>query len=209
MLSQVRVKPPFLLDQKKKKKLFLLLVILFCFLYSLLKYQSLYQTFLKITLPEHFGMSQTAIDVGVHRGSHSARLSSCWTLLASIHDPIVTSSLLNILKLKARNASTKKKGNQKRTISEKGTWKWITHKKIYKNDRPVISSSCQWRNHLCRQNIYGAISMLKVFTSKQMSWFLVPDILNYLNHWPKKKKKKKKTTQNLNAYFLNNAHTPE
>lgn len=53
-----------------------------------------------VLLPEHFGMSQTAIDVGVHRGSHIAPLCSWWTFMASIHEPIVTSSLLNILKLK-------------------------------------------------------------------------------------------------------------
>lgn len=56
----------------------------------------------KIVLPEHFGISHTAIDVEVHLGSHIALLSSWWTFIASIHDPIVTSSLLNILKLKSR-----------------------------------------------------------------------------------------------------------
>lgn len=68
--------------------------------------------FLKITLPEHFGMSHTAMEVGVQRGSHIAWLSSWWTFIASIHDPIVTSSLLNILKLKARKTSPKQKSNQ-------------------------------------------------------------------------------------------------
>lgn len=54
-------------------------------------------------IPEHFGMSQTAIDVGVHRGSHNALLFSWWTFIASIQDPIVTSSLLNILKLNIKS----------------------------------------------------------------------------------------------------------
>lgn len=51
-------------------------------------------------LPEHFGMSQTAMDFGEQWGSHKARLSSWCTSIASIQDPMVTSSLLNILRLK-------------------------------------------------------------------------------------------------------------
>lgn len=62
--------------------------------------------------PEHFGISQTAIDVGVHRGSHIALLSSCSTFMASIHDPTVTSSLLNILKLKCFEKNESTKNNQ-------------------------------------------------------------------------------------------------
>lgn len=71
---------------------------------------------LEITVPEHFGMSHTAMDVGVHRGSHIARLSSYWTFIASIHDPIVMSSLLNILKLKARGKTWQTKQIRKDKI---------------------------------------------------------------------------------------------
>jgi len=43
-------------------------------------------------IPEHFLLSHTAMEVGVHIESHIARLSSCFTFIASIHAPIVTSS---------------------------------------------------------------------------------------------------------------------
>lgn len=49
--------------------------------------------------PEHLGISHTAIDDDVHSGEHSAWLFSWLTFIASIHAPIVTSSLLNIRKL--------------------------------------------------------------------------------------------------------------
>lgn len=53
--------------------------------------------------------------------------------------------------------------------------------KIGTNDKPVISSSCQWSYHLCRQNIYRTISMQKVFTSNQMPWLLIPEIKFMVN----------------------------
>lgn len=53
------------------------------------------------SIPEHLGISHTAIDDDVHSTWHSFLLFSCLTFIASIHDPIVTSSLLNIRKLQS------------------------------------------------------------------------------------------------------------
>ena len=50
--------------------------------------------------PEHLGISHTAIDVDVQSEAHSSWLFSWLTFIASIQAPIVTSSLLNIRKLK-------------------------------------------------------------------------------------------------------------
>lgn len=49
------------------------------------------------------GMSQTAMDFGEQWGSHKARLSSWCTFIASIQDPMLTSSLLNILRLEGKD----------------------------------------------------------------------------------------------------------
>lgn len=75
-------------------------------------------------LPEHFGMSQTAMDFGEQWGSHKARLSSWCTSIASIQDPIVTSSLLNILRLKPKNQQ------------------WDLHIKIYKLSTSKAFQTC-------------------------------------------------------------------
>jgi len=56
-------------------------------------------------LPEHFGRSQTAMDVGPHCVAQIARLSSWTTSMANIQTPIVTSSLMNMRYLQQGDSS--------------------------------------------------------------------------------------------------------
>ena len=151
-------------------------------------------------------MSQTAIDVGVHRGSHIARLSSWWTFMASIHDPIVTSSLLNILKLKGQRyvqwstSLTKTKMNVKQTKQkDRRKTLYIRFKYLYHMKGPdnfTKMDKCHWpvfaSSRLDRKGFYGLnrkeyhfILNLTGIPSIVMKWecLLKHNSTGIMSHW--------------------------
>lgn len=99
--------------------------------------------------PEHFGISQTAIEDSVHSGEQSACVFSWLTFIASIQDPIVTSSLLNIRKLEKHMwESIKQTYNVTRSwmkFNSDAKWKtWMQQQSYVRN----FYCWSPWHNHV-------------------------------------------------------------